>query len=329
VLDMVHSMIKGMRTETYLAARRVAAMEPRSEWLIDLASAATFANRPREGLAASRAISQDHPIRLTPDWSGWKYWRLVGGAHHMLEDYESQLRTVDEGRAAFGDPEKSLVEVHLSALAGLGRVEEALRVADSASTAPERPNGFPIFLSLETGAQELEAHGFPEAAREMRRRVEALNERILNERPSRFMALSLEAYRSYNRGDWARARAYYDSIISFQDSSSRVSGQTPSVVVRLRYQGRRGFVAARMGDRKAASETSQWMAALSERFLYGQNTMWRARIAASLGDKKEAVDLIRQAIGEGEAYGWHLHRDRELVLLRGYPPFEALLRPVN
>ena len=329
VLDMVHSRIKGLRGETYLAAKKIEAMEPGSEWLIDLASAATFANRPREGLDATRAIPPGDPLRTTPDWSGWKFWRLVGGAHHMLGDYQSQLRIVDEGRAVFGDPEKALVEVHLSALAGLGRTEEALRVADSASAAPERPNGFPIFLSLETGAQELEAHGYSQSAREMRLRAEALNERRLKESPDRRGILALEAYRAYNRGDWAVARSFYDSIISIHDSISRASGTDVPLRERLRFEGRRGFMAARMGDRARAEQVSQWMATLSERFLYGQNTIWRARIAAALGDKKEAVDLIRQALGEGEAYGWHLHRDRELVLLRGYPPFEELLRPIN
>ena len=55
----------------------------------------------------------------------------------------------------------------------------------------------------------------------------------------------------------------------------------------------------------------------------------RAAIAAHLGWRDEAVQFVRE--GFSRAYDLHkyihLHNKTSLQLLRGYPPFEALLRP--
>ncbi len=55
--------------------------------------------------------------------------------------------------------------------------------------------------------------------------------------------------------------------------------------------------------------------------------MERARIAAVLEDRDDAMDLLRRAIDQGvyDAYG--LHRDIDFESLRDYPPFQELLRP--
>jgi serine/threonine protein kinase len=57
----------------------------------------------------------------------------------------------------------------------------------------------------------------------------------------------------------------------------------------------------------------------------------RAMIAASLGDKAAAVQLLREAIAQGftdvAGYAEFFHRAPEMAPLRGHPPFEELIKP--
>ena len=64
--------------------------------------------------------------------------------------------------------------------------------------------------------------------------------------------------------------------------------------------------------------------------------MQSARILALLPDKDRAVALLREAIAEGlmgagdlDPYGYGLafRHVMDLELLRGYPPFEELIKP--
>ena len=69
------------------------------------------------------------------------------------------------------------------------------------------------------------------------------------------------------------------------------------------------------------------LAAIAEPYVFGGPTLWRALIAASLGERERAVNLLRDAFGRGADYGIWLHRDPDLASLRDYPPFQELLRP--
>jgi hypothetical protein len=54
---------------------------------------------------------------------------------------------------------------------------------------------------------------------------------------------------------------------------------------------------------------------------------WRASIAAARGEREEALRLLQLAISERVTYGNWLHNEPALDSLRGYPPFETLVRP--
>ncbi len=69
------------------------------------------------------------------------------------------------------------------------------------------------------------------------------------------------------------------------------------------------------------------MQRLDRPYLFGANTYWRARIAALLGERERAVSLLRDGFAQGRSYGAYLHAEYDLEPLRGYPPFEELLRP--
>jgi hypothetical protein len=85
------------------------------------------------------------------------------------------------------------------------------------------------------------------------------------------------------------------------------------------------MVAARQQDRATAEEMDALLAVTPG--TAGQASELRARIRALLGDRAEAVRLLRQAMAEGRAYDSGKHAYPELQALRGYPPFEEWLRP--
>jgi Flp pilus assembly protein TadD len=98
----------------------------------------------------------------------------------------------------------------------------------------------------------------------------------------------------------------------------------------IRYLGRLGTTAARCGDAETARQISEQLRTIERRYLFGQQTEWRARIAAVLGDQEEAVRLLRQAESQGAAHhhsGLYLHPDIDLEALYGYEPYEELRRP--
>jgi len=69
------------------------------------------------------------------------------------------------------------------------------------------------------------------------------------------------------------------------------------------------------------------LAAIDRRFLFGGHTYWRACIASLLGEKEQAVALLKEAFSQGCGYGVHLRQAIDLEPLWDYPPFKELLRP--
>jgi len=71
----------------------------------------------------------------------------------------------------------------------------------------------------------------------------------------------------------------------------------------LDYRGYLGVASARLNDLEGASRISNELAMPDGPYLWGKNTVWRARIAALLGKRGLAVELLRRAFNEGLTYG--------------------------
>ncbi len=61
-------------------------------------------------------------------------------------------------------------------------------------------------------------------------------------------------------------------------------------------------------------------------YLFGWHTFWRARIAALLGEKEQAVRLLREAHNQGVQF-IRFHNDMDLEPLHDYPPFKEFKKP--
>jgi hypothetical protein len=95
-------------------------------------------------------------------------------------------------------------------------------------------------------------------------------------------------------------------------------------------RGRQGAAAARRGDAALAAQIDGELAALKTRFLLGQNTLWRAHIAAAGGRHEEAANLLSQAVDEGyrliDIIPHTPHDDGDFAELRGSPSYERLMK---
>jgi tetratricopeptide (TPR) repeat protein len=96
----------------------------------------------------------------------------------------------------------------------------------------------------------------------------------------------------------------------------------------MTYLGNLGRTAARAGDREEAMRIMALLEREEPRFERESPVYQRAKIAAWLGEKDLAVELLSRSYDLGLARGAGITRfNYNFVSLRDYPPFLALTRP--
>jgi tetratricopeptide (TPR) repeat protein len=93
------------------------------------------------------------------------------------------------------------------------------------------------------------------------------------------------------------------------------------------YLGYGGALAARRGDKEEALRISEELKRIDRPYTFGAQTYWRARIAALLGMKEEAVELLRQSFAQGNYYSVFIIQEADLDPLRDFAPFRELMKP--
>jgi tetratricopeptide (TPR) repeat protein len=299
-LDYATAGCRGDLNGELEASRTVMEGAPRSTGYTILASiAALELFRPRESL---RILERLEPRRgeLKGTQRGM-YWSFLAGAYHELGEYQREL---DVARKA-GDNHTG----QAIALAGMGRVREVRELVDTLLLS-DYPSG------AECVALELRAHGHPEDAEQPLEKVAdwyrahpAENPATADSDPCLWLQLSAPYYARR----WDEARAGYERL---------AATDTGSVKARAGL----GALAARRGDKAAASVMDQWLAA-HRAGPRGRATYARARMAALAGNRQLAVDLLRESFDEGLHGRGFIHTDPDLESLRGFPPYEGLIRP--
>ena len=88
--------------------------------------------------------------------------------------------------------------------------------------------------------------------------------------------------------------------------------------------GYMALIAARQAFPAQARIVADSLAVNPPRWDFGLTIYWRAAILGALGDRAQAVQLLRQASQRGQGMaGWHA--DDALVGLRDFPPFKTLV----
>jgi tetratricopeptide (TPR) repeat protein/predicted Ser/Thr protein kinase len=288
--------------------RQIAAKYKTWDWIYQNAYEAIGCNYPQEAV--------DQLNRLDPFAEVYKnrpgsYWGNLTCAHHMLGNQKQELKDARRGRKQF--PEiLMMLAYEADALAAMGRVEELSRLFEESKNMPPQRGYSPGHIMLRAG-RELRAHGFKEDS------VQVLNQAFqwFESRPAEEKISvenrSAQSETLYVLGRWAEAKVLFDGL------HSEIPDKTD-------YLGYLGVAAAQIGNKEEALKISNQLEDDKRPYLYGNPTYWRARIAALLGDKEGAVNLIRQATKEGYDYDF-LHPCEDFESLADYPPYIQLMKP--
>jgi tetratricopeptide (TPR) repeat protein len=293
-----------------------------------LAAHARRANRPKEALAALRALDPRRDLGWISDEGKVFYWREMLWAYHILGDTEAEQRTArylevaapgrlatayftSLSRVATGPPGAAV-----EALEGVERLpsDPPLAAGERAGRSSPEWVATPAYVLYEI-ATELGAHGDSAGARDLAARaVNWLGSRPLEEsgRPvTRYLlALALELL-----GRVDSASAQVRQLVTEQPDN-------------VEYRGRLGVLAARRGDRALAMATDDWLARLPPVFPPNGPHLERVRIAAVLGDRDRALQLLETIpFGSHPVDVFLFHSDPAFASLRGDPRWIRFLKP--
>ena len=308
-VDYLNAHIRGSHNEELRILRVL--QEATGRYSYDMGLAALALNRPSEARDAFSA-----PVHSPEDSAfhvqSWRfgYW---ADACHLLGEYEEELRVTRLARESYPDVLWFRAN-EARALVALGRVDEMEALIDDAlavSVGRGTPAGVIYYAAL-----ALRVHvGREEAA--------AMAERALAWKREDLEGVSV-------RDDLMG----YSNLVGFLYASERWE-ETRGVLAQLAEEipgeinitGQLGVIAARLGDEHTARVTIEELCRLDRPYMFGRNTYWAAAIAAQLGERERAVELIQRALFEGHSVDLSLHEDMDLEPLHGYPPFEELRRP--
>ena len=291
------------------AFRSVQKLAPRDPLInLRVGVLAVFSNRPEEAATTFGSFPKQ-PWGNHPLGAAWivRYCDSL----HMLGRYEDELEEARRGREQFAE-DAGVRYSEVSALAALDRLDEMGRVLQEIEAAQIR-DATPADAML-FAARELRAHGHREESLRLAERAVAW----YRGRPPQE---STPESRQRGLADalfWAEQ--WNDSRVLFERLASGGSPQVDDT-------GMLGVTAARAGDRATALRVAGELERLDRKWLFGVHTYYRAGIAANLGEKEKAVELLREAFAQGQAYGTDLHSSLTLEPLWDYPPFQELLRP--
>jgi DNA-binding SARP family transcriptional activator/tetratricopeptide (TPR) repeat protein len=293
----------------HAAGHRLLELVPGSEWALIVARDALGLGRAREAADLSEAV------RKNPGWT--KGWWLAAmtreQAYHALGDYRRELEVVRE--ALRRDPDSRLwLQAEVKALAGLGRVSEVTTICERAVSLRPEPDKVE-WWPCDQAILELAAHGQMDAAR-------ALAERLL---PAR------EATRSTARGRAMVRAELYETLADWEEVGKALQGVPAAEPEDANYIGLLAEVQAFHGDRLGVEQTLRRLDSMNAKDgnpYAGGYSYQLAGVAALLGDRDRAIDLLSKAFQEG--FGRiPLHWAGPFDGLRGYARFDALARPVE
>lgn len=319
LLDLARGAATGDTYSGYRAARRGMDMAPGPLWGIMLGAAAVVTNRPQEALEALAYVDPDGPAI-----SGWHvYWLWPTAAYHMLGEHRRELETAQLGRRQYPNRINTII-YELRALAALGRVEEVNDRLDE-SLAP-RPDWVDTHsYVMQTAAIELQAHGHVNAARDVLDRAISYHRTRRPAEAESAVARYDFAQTLYLAGQWEEAQALFEEIDADLPCGVSIRARRPCMV---NTKGYLGVIAARRGDTEKALRISKELENLERHPVSSLPVpIWQAHIAAVLGEKARAVNLLQEAVSNGLWHGPWLHADPDWEPLRDYPPFRELMRP--
>jgi len=298
--DWAVASVAGDEEGTYLAAKEGANTSPSTyaQWILG----AIRTNRLAEAIEANSRRVSGQPLAER----GMPYWRNLATALHMLGDHGRELREVLTGREYHPDARNAwgLLEAEIRARAALGQLREVEALLEEVGR-----EGIDPVATITMASGEFRAHGHLEASWAMAEK----GLETLSARPPEVAEMESHRFDMVNLLErlerWEEAYAV----------SSELSREHPDDAECL---GFLGVFAALTGREEEARRISDELAAMQGPYDRRTTQRRRARIAAVLGEKERAVELLREA-----SFAPEYHFDQALELLRGYPQFDEFMRP--
>jgi len=305
---LLYEWMIGNRTGNPTLASRAAEegfrMDP-AGWGVNAMMSAYRTNRMTEAVERYYAAARPGGCR----WLGT--WTQGSIAFHVLERYEEELAVAREG-LLYWPEQRGLMNVEIRALAGMGRLDAVDSLLSVLEALPPGSGSDPALHPI-YAAWELRAHGYEAEA-------EALFDEAIDDFPSRTLLTDPDALSYYLGRSYYRARRWPEAEAAFREISPETSDNLTLVTFY-------GVTLAKLGNREGAEAMVQRAGTLGRSNIRGQHLRAQALITAALGDRDEAIRLLQQAFANGAAYGVWIHTEPALDGLRGYPPFESLVRP--
>jgi tRNA A-37 threonylcarbamoyl transferase component Bud32/tetratricopeptide (TPR) repeat protein len=301
--DMLVAQTAGDPVAYYRAHLDAPRIAPNALAHYGLALGAMLINRPAEALTVFRDLDPERG-----ELRGWvAYWSERSRAEHLLGRHRDELRTARRARSLH-TVHPAVAALEANALAGLGR----RRALASMLQRERERHPAPHTLLLSTGL-ELLAHGDSAGAVALlRESLELARQLPLESLANRWFVVRA----SYLVGDYDHASALLLPLIR----------EHPEMMA---LRGMAGAIAARTGDLTAARAADEWLETLDRPYMHGFNTYLRARIAALLGHRDDAVHLLRQSWREGYRAHSAGHADPDLRPLHRHAPYRAFMRPAG
>lgn len=322
--NLLEALARGDADAVLAAGLEVAHAAPASaETRTHAAHLAVEANRPRDALQLLANVDPTRGILLVVPW----YWSWKCAALHELGDYQGQREVAEQGLRQF--PDDPALLLHLGrALGALGREEEILELERRAPILPTKSALHLAVLRRDAMAlewsRELAAHGHPREGAHLAARVAERVERATVDTGARATRLRAMALEQAER--WADARVLFASL------AARDPGDVSS-------RGHLAVADEHLGFHADADRIDRELGSMPSEHLHGIGAAWRARIAATRGDRDGSVALLALAVEEGymrgyDLYGssfgeFDLHTDPFLAPIRELPEARRLLAARN
>jgi tetratricopeptide (TPR) repeat protein/tRNA A-37 threonylcarbamoyl transferase component Bud32/TolB-like protein len=297
--------LSGSNERQLTAAQAVAARDSVPGMLYLVGLHANAVGRPRVALAA---LEKADSSNVANRWGAQV--TVMANAYHLLGRHDEELAMLRRRRADF-PTSTGIPAAELAALGALGRREEALALTDTLLRGITNNQGNQLTDDVLLGALDFEAHHQDTAtAFAMARRVvkwhqdhpnpTATDGRLQQEGRAWLLLGGLDsAERAFRR--WVAS-----------DSNS------------ISAAGHLALTLALTGDTARARAMADSIGLLQRKWLFGVHTFWRGAVLGALGEREVAVRLLQQAFTAGQSRQGH--RSLQLRSLRGYPPFEALIK---
>jgi tetratricopeptide (TPR) repeat protein len=306
-LDQLNADANGDMEAAYHAAQQASAISPEFGPVFDGAVFAIALNRPKEAIEALQTIDTSRVL------IGWTlYWELLTAAMHMLGDHEEELDEALIARAEYPDA-LAVLNMEARARAALGDTDGLQKLIDAGIRLGVQPGWTAGGLLREIG-EELIAHGRADTGGEILTQAITWYQKLPSGERERLRLGQAVTLLSAGRVDESIA------LLALLDQ------EDPN---RFFILGPLGVARALQGDRLFAERISEQLEGIKVPYSFGGTSFWQAQIAATLGNKDQALVFLRRAFSEGVRMGAWLHKAPAFRSLTDYPPFQALLQPIG